>query len=173
MSSDLDGTGPDDLLAEAGAAVESVIAPADAIDNEVLVDPSRYTPAVGLLFTVCAVVLVPWIVYIGLTLPARELSPNYDLAWAGFDMMLFGALATTAGCAVRRSPRVGIAAAWSAALLVTDAWFDTVTSPVGWPLVQSVAMTLLVELPLAAVCVWTIRHARDIAEQRIRLLMHR
>src|SRR5262249_32200199 len=53
---------------------------------------------------------------------------------------------------LRRDPRVSPVAAVTAALLIVDAWFDVTTSSSGHALVIALAMALLVELPLCALC---------------------
>ncbi|WP_050347224.1 hypothetical protein [Arsenicicoccus sp. oral taxon 190] len=162
------------------AAMSTVV---EAADQAVPVEPNaandieiaepRVLPWIGVTFLVFAALLVLWICYIAISLPSRQLSPNYDVAWAGFDVMLLLALVGTAWSVLRRSRFLAMAAGWTAGLLVTDAWFDTVTSPVGWDLVESVVLSVLVELPLAAVCVWLALRATDITERRIRLLQRR
>ena len=51
-----------------------------------------------------------------------------------------------------------------------DAWFDCMTTPARerW---QSFLLCGLVELPLAAVCLWLSYHTHQIAERRVRLLL--
>jgi hypothetical protein len=93
--------------------------------------------------------LLPWAAYLAWTLPARNVSNHYRLAWVGFDLMLCAALGRTAYLAWRRSPFVVNVASATAALLVVDAWFDVTTSPGGNDLMVSVLLALLVELPLA------------------------
>ena len=154
-------------------AVDSLVPNEQNPANAILVPSSRRLPWVGVLFAVCSVLLIPWIVYIAVTLPQRELSPNYDLAWAGFDVMLLAATASTAISVLRRSRWMAVTSSWTAGLLVTDAWFDTVTAPWGWDLVRALAMTFIVELPLALVCLWVAAHATDIAEARIKVLLER
>ena len=105
----------------------------------------------GPMFALCAVILVPWTIYLGETLPSRQVSPNYDAAWAGFDVILALALASTAYFALRRSRYLAVAAAATATLLIIDAWFDCITSPAG-QLWQAILMAVLIEIPLAAVC---------------------
>jgi hypothetical protein len=53
---------------------------------------------------------------------------------------------------LRRDPRVSPAAGVTAALLLVDAWFDVTTSSSGRALVIAIAMALLVELPICALC---------------------
>jgi hypothetical protein len=47
-----------------------------------------------------SVLLLPWTIYLAVSLPSGQISPDYDTAWAGFDVML---LAGTAWFALRRS----------------------------------------------------------------------
>lgn len=100
-----------------------------------------------------AVVLVPWIVYLGATLEGTHRTEHWNLAWVGFDIVLFLALATTALCAWRGRQAVVPLAIVSATLLVVDAWFDVVldwgTPDATW----SVLSAVLAELPLAALLV--------------------
>lgn len=152
-------------------AIDDLVPESDYIGNEVLRDQSRTVRWAGTLFAVCALLLIPWIIVIAVTLPARQLSPNYDIAWAGYDVFLFAALACTAGSALRRSRHLGMTASWSAALLVVDAWFDVMTSPSGFDRLEAAAMAAFVELPLALACVWLTIHAQDIADLRVKLLL--
>jgi hypothetical protein len=153
------------------SALDRKVPVAPTVDNRVLVDQSRFTRWAGPLFAGCAVILLPWIVVIAVTLPSRQLSPNYDVAWAGYDVLLFAALACTAVAALRRSPYLGMAASWCAGLLTADAWFDVVTAPGGASRWEAVVMAALVELPLAGLCVWLAKHSQDIAERRLTLLI--
>lgn len=130
-----------------------------------------HTRTVGVVLAGCAVLLLPWIVHLADTLPARAVSRHYDVAWAGFDVMLFLALGTTAVLVLRRSLLMGAAGTWSAALLVADAWFDVVTAPTGSQMVQALVLAAVVELPLAALCLWVLVRTREIARRRFRVLV--
>jgi hypothetical protein len=152
-------------------ALDRKVPVAPTVDNDVLVDQSWFTRWAGPLFAGCAVILLPWIVVIAVTLPSRQLSPNYDVAWAGYDVLLFAALTTTAVTALRRSAYLGMASSWCAGLLTADAWFDVVTAPGGSARWEAVAMAAVVELPLAGLCVWLAKHSQDIAERRLTLLI--
>jgi hypothetical protein len=157
--------GPEDLVEK----LEHLVGPAPEPENAVLTDDSRIVRWTGPVFALFSVLLLPWIVYIALSLPARQLSPNYDIAWAGFDVLLSAGLASTAYFALRRSRYLSTAAAATATLLVVDAWFDCMTTP-GRSRLESIAACLFVELPLAAVCLWLSYHTHQIAERRIVLL---
>jgi Flp pilus assembly protein protease CpaA len=99
-------------------------------------------------------------------------SPEYDIAWVGFDIMLLVALASTVYFALRRSRYLATAATASATLLVTDGWFDVMTSPPGQR-GEALALALLVELPLASVCAWLSCHIQQLTERRMVLLLRR
>ncbi len=132
-------------------------------------DRSPVVRLAGPAFAVFSVVLVPWIVFLALTLPSRQLSPHYDVAWAGFDTMECVALACTAYFTIRRSMFLSTAATATAALLVVDAWFDVVTTPAAQRL-ESIVLAAVVELPLAALCLWLSYHTVHIVEHEIVLL---
>ncbi len=157
---------PGDLAGRLDALVE----PAAEPENAVLTDDARAVRWAGPLFTLFALIMVPWTVYIGESLPRRQLSPHYDVSWAGFDIMLLAALAATGYFALRRSRYLSMAATATAALLVVDAWFDLMTTPSG-QIAQSIVLAAVVELPLAAVCIWLGLHTQDLTERRIVLLM--
>ena len=162
MDSDLN---PDALVSK----LDDLVAPAPEPENTVLVDESRLIRWTGPMFALFSLLLLPWIIYIALSLPSRQLSPNYDLAWAGFDVLLAAGLASSAYFALRRSRYLSAAAAATAALLIVDAWFDCMTTP-GDSRWESIAFCFLVELPLAALCFWLSYHTEQIAERRILIL---
>jgi hypothetical protein len=159
---------PADLLSKIDALVE----PAPEAENVVLIDQARIVRWTGPLFGLFSVILLPWTIYVGESLPSRQLSPNYDAAWAGFDLILLAALASTAYFALRRSRYLSSAASATAALLVVDAWFDVMTTPANqrW---ESILLAAAVELPLAAVCIWLSHHTEQLAARRLTLLSWR
>ena len=99
--------------------------------------------------TVGALVLVPWIAYLSVTLPQQHTSGGWRLAWVGFDVALVAALAATAWCTLKRRQAVLMVLLVSGVLLVCDAWFDVVLSRGSSEVVASVLTAGLVELPLA------------------------
>ena len=116
----------------------------------------------GLLFVLLASALVPWTVYLAIELPRRAVSRHYDLAWVGFDVALVLVLAATAWSAMRRSRYLALTATSAATLLVVDAWFDVVTSPSVREEAMALVLAVLVELPLAALCIWWALHVQDV-----------
>ena len=137
-----------------------------------LADSAKVVRWAGPAFVLFSVVMVPWTIYLGYSLPAWQESPHYDIAWAGFDVLLLLLLASTGYFALRRSGYLAIAAAATATLLIVDAWFDIMTSP-RRQLAEAITLAVLVELPLAAVCAWLSYHTQHLEEQRIVLLLRR
>jgi hypothetical protein len=113
------------------------------------VTPRRWAAA---LLGVLGVGLLPWALWLGLSLPSRKVAEHWDLAWVGFDLVLAAALLATTAALIRRSPLLeGIAAA-TGALLLADAWFDIVTASSAKERWFAVGLALIGELPLATLC---------------------
>jgi len=129
--------------------------------------------AVGWVFAVLAALMVPWTAYLALSLPGSHQAAHYDLAWGGFDVGLLAVLAATAVAAVRRSRWLPVSAAALATMLLVDAWFDVVTASTRDELLAALAMAVLVELPLAAVCGWLAVRGQSLLEHRIALRARR
>ena len=156
---------------QAASAVDGLVPISDELANRVLVDNTRLVRWAAPAFVICSLMLLPWTIVLGTTLPERQLSQHYRLAWTGYDLVLMFGLACTAIAALRRSRVLPIAGSATGALLVADAWFDVLTSPGGRDFAEAVAMSLLAELPLAFVCFWLALHSQDVAEQRLVLLL--
>jgi hypothetical protein len=158
--------------ARAAERVDDLIPPAHELGNEVLVDDHWMVRTAGPLFALLSFLFIPWIAFIALELPSRQLSPHYDLAWAGFDVMVLIALASTGYFALRRSRYLTTAATAAGTMLIVDAWFDVLTSRRHDRMVALI-FALAIELPLAAVCWWLSQQTQAIAEKRIALLLPR
>jgi hypothetical protein len=59
-----------------------------------------------IILVVSAVVLVPWIAYLAVTLPRIYVTHNWDEAWVGFDILLLLLIAATAVLGVLRRQMV-------------------------------------------------------------------
>ena len=127
----------------------------------------------GPLYLVLAVLLVPWTVYLGFVLPDRTTSAHWDVAWVGFDAIVFAVLGLTGWFAYRRSTWVEVSASAAAALLLVDAWFDITTATGGWDMAQALILGLAIELPLAGLSLWIARHAETVNEDATRWLVER
>jgi hypothetical protein len=106
----------------------------------------------GLMLTSLAV-LIPWTVYLAITLPSRYIARNWVATWVGFDIMLVAMLGATVVFGWRRRQLLFPTAFASGVLLVCDAWFDVLTSQPGADFLQALGSALLVELPLAFVLI--------------------
>jgi hypothetical protein len=102
-----------------------------------------------LLVVGSAVVLVPWIAYLAITLPPRYVADNWDVTWVGFDVLLLVMMVATAVLGYLRRQMLVMTAFATGVLLVCDAWFDVVTAH-GNDQTWSVVSAVVVELPLAA-----------------------
>ncbi len=105
---------------------------------------------------------MPWIVFLVRSLPSTHAAAHWDIAWAGFDVGLALLLLGVAAAAWRRSPWLEGAATAAAALLVVDAWFDILTSSTRVELGMAIGEALLVELPLAGLCLLLARDAERV-----------
>jgi hypothetical protein len=114
--------------------------------------PRRLAATLGLI----ALMLVPWTLWLTLTLPTRHVTHHYRLAWVGFDIWLAIAFAATAVAVLRTSLWLQPLAALTGAMLCCDAWFDVVTSTSGDEQLLAVLEAVIAELPLAALCFWIV-----------------
>ena len=118
-------------------------------------------------FALAGLVLIPWTVWLTLSLPARHETENWKTVWAGFDLALAAALLATAVFGLRRSPWLGPIAAVAGTLLCVDAWFDITLEFGGRHLLSAVIEAALVELPLAAICFWVAADAERAVEHAL------
>jgi hypothetical protein len=108
---------------------------------------------VRLVLIVGAIVgLLPWIVYLAITLPDKYIAHNWTATWVGFDVLILIFMAVTAVLGLLRRQVLVLTAFTTGILLVCDAWFDVMTAAPGdrW---LSVLTAVLGELPLAAILV--------------------
>ncbi|SPM38336.1 hypothetical protein BN971_00913 [Mycobacterium numidiamassiliense] len=99
-----------------------------------------------------AIALIPWTVYLGLTLPQNYNAQHWWLTWVGFDLLLVALMVATAVLGFIRHHLLTLFAFATGVLLVCDAWFDVLTAKRG-DIVVSVLTAALGELPLATVLI--------------------
>lgn len=132
-------------------------------------EPGRPVPRwTGPAFIVLSLLTVPWAVELWLTLPYRDVSAHYRLAWTGFDLMLAFVLGRTGWVAWRGRDHVQLPAVAAATLLGVDAWFDIVTASNRPDLMLAIGSAIIVEIPLAMLCVWIAQNAENVRRQRLR-----
>jgi hypothetical protein len=105
-------------------------------------------PSPAVVAAVGAVALVPWVVYLGTSLPADYTTTNWGGTWQGLDAALAAALAATALSTWRRWPSAALWACAAGVLMLADAWFDLSISTSGSDRVWSVVCAC-VEVPVA------------------------
>jgi hypothetical protein len=154
----------------AGSPLDSVQAALGVVPKQLTLPLPRW---LGPLAVCCAVGIIPWIVYLALTLPARTRAVDYDIAWVGYDAAMCAVLATLAYCALRRTMATGAIAAVAATMLVIDAWFDIVTTDKRDQLMMAIISAAFVEIPLAIVCAWVAINAERVRARAYRSLRMR
>ena len=102
--------------------------------------------------------MIPWLVYLYVTLPDRYVAHNWTATWVGFDVLLVTFMLATAVWGILRRQVLLFAAFTSGVLLICDAWFDIMTAGPDdvW---FSMVTALLIEVPLA---IFMIRGAQRI-----------
>jgi hypothetical protein len=114
--------------------------------------------AITLAFIIaCCVILAAWTGVLAATLPRFYRTGGWRGAWVGFDIALLGAFVATAWASWRRRQILIICLIVLATLLCCDAWFDVVLDARTRGFELSLLSALVVELPLAALAIFTAR----------------
>lgn len=113
--------------------------------------------------------LIPWIVFLAVTLPDRYVVSNWPVTWVGFDALVVTLMAATAYLGSRRRVLVMLTAFATAVMLICDAWFDVTTagSDAIW---LSVCVAIFAELPLATLLILGTLNMMRIMGSRLWLL---
>jgi hypothetical protein len=125
---------------------------------------------VAVLFGVGAILLVPWIFYLGFELPEQNIARHWDLTWVGFDIALLLAMARTGWLAWKGRRQMELPAVAAGTLLLVDAWFDITTSGTTSDLIQAIVSAVVIEIPLAALAFWIALHVETVCAQAARRL---
>src|SRR5919198_1796522 len=120
---------------------------------ESLVEPPEPRWIVAILALV-SIALLPWVLWLTVTLPSRHVSEHWDAAWVGLDVGEILAFTLTAYAAWRRAPWLQGAAAAAGTLLLVDAWFDVLLSTGDEKIWIAVGQAVFSEIPLAILCFW-------------------
>jgi len=116
-------------------------------------------------YAVAGVLLVPWTIYLAVSLPQRTVDTHYRGAWVGFDMLLVAAIVLTAYYAFKVDVRVQLPATATATLLIVDAWFDVMTAGRHRGVGLALLMAVCVELPAALGSLWLARRVNHNADR--------
>ena len=124
---------------------------------DILTPLSARARLISALFWMGALGLIPWILYLSVTLPPKYRAEHWRLLWVGFDVGLLGVLCFAGWAAWSRRQVLAPASLVVGTLLVCDAWFDVVTSFGHRNDIVSMVMGFGVELPLAIFFFWLYR----------------
>lgn len=153
-----------------GSPVEALEAALGVIPPKPLLPLPRW---LGPLAVCCTIGIIPWIFYLALTLPDKQSTDHYALAWLGFDSVMCIVIAGLGYCAITRKPATELVAAVAATMLVVDAWFDVVTSEDGRAFVLAIFTAVVAEVPLAIICAWVAINAERVRTRAYRRLRRR
>ncbi len=103
----------------------------------------------AIIYIVLAIILLPWTIYLGVSLPAHYLSAHWDISWTGLDVGLIATMLVTGVLAYRRSRWIIISSTMVGSFLLVDAWFDVMSERGLTDFRQSLILAIFVELPLA------------------------
>ncbi len=104
---------------------------------------------VSTIFTLFAIALVPWTIYLAYTLPRYQIDKHWDVSWVGLDIGLIFLLLLTGFLAAIKSRLVIISLSAVSSFLVVDAWFDIISARNGSDLYQSLFLAIFIEIPLS------------------------
>ncbi|OMC48917.1 hypothetical protein A5745_05980 [Mycobacterium sp. IS-2888] len=99
-----------------------------------------------------SIAMIPWLVYLSMTLPENYVAHNWPVTWVGFDILLVVFMAATAVLGYLRRQLLVLAAFTAGVLLICDAWFDLLTAGPN-DLRLSVITALGIEVPVAVLLI--------------------
>jgi hypothetical protein len=108
---------------------------------------------VRLVLMVGAIIgLIPWTIYLAITLPDKYIAHNWPATWVGFDLLLLLFMFATAVLGLLRRQLLVLTAFTTGILLVCDAWFDVMTAAPAdrW---LSILTAAVGELPLSVILI--------------------
>ena len=113
-----------------------------------------------------AIALIPWTIYLGLTLPEDYTAQHWQATWVGFDVLLLAFMTATAVLGFLRHHLLTLFAFSTGVLLVCDAWFDMLTAKRG-DFGVSLLTAGLGELPLAVLLIGGSLRIQRLQDRRI------
>ncbi|RNI23892.1 hypothetical protein [Flexivirga caeni] len=120
-----------------------------------LINVQRMTWVLRLRLTMMiggCIVMLPWMVYLRLTLPGQYTAPDWQLTWLGFDCILVMLMALTAILGLLHRMAVMLTSFATGVLMLCDAWFDITTSN-GHNRPSALLLATLIEIPVAAILI--------------------
>src|SRR5579884_6210 len=127
---------------------------------------------VTVAFAAIGIGLLPWTIWLSMSLHAHHATTHWDIAWSGFDSGLAALFISTAVAAYRRSPWVGALAAATGTVLIVDAWFDIILESHADELRNSILLAVFAEIPAALVCFWIALRTERFLAQAVQQASH-
>ncbi len=93
-------------------------------------------------------------VYLALTLPRRYEARHWSVVWVGFDIVECVVLASLAFLTWKRRQLMVFTAVMAGTLLLSDAWFDVISSWGNGDSWSALVLAIFVELPASAFLFW-------------------
>jgi hypothetical protein len=106
--------------------------------------------------------MVPWVVFLGITLPRRYAADNWDVLWTGFDVAMVLVLCDAAWTAWFRGRIRESTTLIAGTLMTCDAWFDIVPSLGRSDQWVSMLTGFGAEIPLAVYFFWLYSRRRPV-----------
>ncbi len=106
----------------------------------------------GMALIAAGLAMMPWLVVLAATLPATARAVHWSAAWVGLDASEGCALLATGVLLIRQDARCSLTAAVTATLVLTDAWFDVLTSQPGAAQIMALVLATCVEIPVTVLC---------------------
>ena len=103
-------------------------------------------------------IMVPWTIFLAVTLPMHFHAHDWSVAWVGFDSVLMVVLLSTAWAAWFRRQILAMMSVVAATMLLCDAWFDVNTSIGTKDQFLSILTALIANVPLATFFILLARH---------------
>ncbi|MFF7987473.1 hypothetical protein ACFZDK_51855 [Streptomyces sp. NPDC007901] len=98
------------------------------------------------------VAMLPWLVFLAVTLPRSAHAAHWSLAWVGLDAAEALGLTVTGSLLRRAHPTAALTGTATATLLLVDAWFDITTAASSADRLLAMVMAVGAEIPLAVLC---------------------
>ncbi len=119
-----------------------------------MTNPARVGRLIAVAVGIAAIGMVPWSIFLGLTLPRRYDARHWSLLWIGFDIILCVVLASFAWLTWKRRQLMLVTAIIAGTLLFCDAWFDVITSWGNRDHWVTIVTAVFAELPLSGFMFW-------------------
>ncbi len=136
-------------VSDGGGSGDGLEGMGDIEVSEVPAEVRRRARRLAWIYSAVGAGLLPWIVYLAITLPRHNLEKHYRASWVGFDVFLVVAVVLTAYFAFKVDHRVQFPAMATAVLLLVDAWFDVTTSASRAEVIQALILAMFAEIPAA------------------------